>query len=210
MLSAFVGSSALWMNIDTVINSMCIVLVFVVHHKIYQKSCFIMQNVCVSMQCLACYTCHCCCYIKNGEFKSNSRSNSREKPVKSSPFTRRKGDRDSDREDQGQKSVDINVASKDTRCSNPALSKQQDEDAARRESVAYVGCDELFADILSMMEEEERLERQNEKLKRKTVKKMPRIDEEKDNRDIERESSQLDLDKILDCIKLDAEENRVQ
>ena len=60
-LAAFFSVASLWISIDTMINSWCIVLMFGAHKKLYVSLCGSLQKLTISIKCLSCYSCHCCC-----------------------------------------------------------------------------------------------------------------------------------------------------
>eukprot|EP01084_Bolivina_argentea_P015638 29314_1 len=64
ILCGVFGLVFLWMIMDTMINSAAIMLVFIVHHKVYKKLCFKVQNMVMSTECISCYSCYYCCQIE--------------------------------------------------------------------------------------------------------------------------------------------------
>ena len=118
-----------------------------------------MQNLCINTVFSLLYLPLLLQYYNGDESKSNLKSNS-QKALKSSSVSRKKADGDGDGDRDGDKNgdgpgqkTDIIVGSKNTTTSyssssNPSLSKIHGKDTTRDENVAYVGCGELFADML--------------------------------------------------------------
>ncbi len=58
------------MSLDMMVNTLCIMLMFSVHQKVYNVCCRHCQLL-VTMQCLYCCSCACCFQIKQTVFIKN-------------------------------------------------------------------------------------------------------------------------------------------
>eukprot|EP01084_Bolivina_argentea_P140597 247122_1 len=58
------GMDGMFTCIDWMINCYCVILMFAKYKKVYVKLCHCNRmELCFTMNCLACYSCHCCCAI---------------------------------------------------------------------------------------------------------------------------------------------------
>eukprot|EP01084_Bolivina_argentea_P237920 399745_1 len=65
ILSAVFELSSLWISIDTMINTWCVLLLFSPYKKLYVSICKTCQNCCITDRCLSLYGCNCgCCKIE--------------------------------------------------------------------------------------------------------------------------------------------------
>ena len=63
ILTSAVGATGLWLALDCIVNAWCVMLIFSAYSKVYKIMCGCCKN-CISMRCLACYSCHCLCPIQ--------------------------------------------------------------------------------------------------------------------------------------------------
>eukprot|EP01084_Bolivina_argentea_P311728 539615_1 len=65
LLSGVLGIQTIWTSLDSVVNCLCIILMFQKNHKIYKALLFDkFIERCISIKCLACYSCAYCCQVK--------------------------------------------------------------------------------------------------------------------------------------------------
>ena len=62
-MAKYIGLRSVWIAMDLSVNGWCIVLMYAVHKKIYNKLCVKCSNNCVKQSCIACFACNCCCPI---------------------------------------------------------------------------------------------------------------------------------------------------
>ena len=72
LFSAVLGLTAMWIALDMMVNSWCIILMFKPYHGIYIICCGKMEN-CVGIKCLRYYSCNCCCSISDENHEENKR-----------------------------------------------------------------------------------------------------------------------------------------
>ena len=77
ILCIIFGEEYIWLGLDTIINSYCIILMFSVHGNLYKYQCqkTRLEN-CITIKCLACYACMDCsvkCNCDNGEYDGEKR-----------------------------------------------------------------------------------------------------------------------------------------
>ena len=64
-LGAVLKLEALWCSIDSMVNCWCIMLIFVVHDKIYNVLCGKLQDKIITVGFMGCWSCNCCCQIRD-------------------------------------------------------------------------------------------------------------------------------------------------
>merc|ERR1719461_555845 len=60
VMAVVIGVSTAWTSVDSVLNCVCVMLMFTVHEKAYKGICGYLERH-VNDRCLMCCACTCCC-----------------------------------------------------------------------------------------------------------------------------------------------------
>eukprot|EP01084_Bolivina_argentea_P069185 125941_1 len=62
ILASIVGITGTWVSLDAMVNIWCVILMFSAYDTLYKIICHHMDK-CISIRCLSCYSCTCCCKL---------------------------------------------------------------------------------------------------------------------------------------------------
>eukprot|EP01084_Bolivina_argentea_P224760 379996_1 len=64
IFSGIISMSLSWLSLDFMVNCWCVLLMFAAHQRLYTICCSECEKLMVTIKCLSCLSCNCCCQIK--------------------------------------------------------------------------------------------------------------------------------------------------
>ena len=73
LLAGILEVEALWTSIDTMVNCWCVMLIFAAHRDLYKLGCEKLQHKIITIRCISCCSCNCCCAIIPNQIDKNKK-----------------------------------------------------------------------------------------------------------------------------------------